>query len=289
MIGSSTFIVESNIFRNVILFLIFVFLSGCGNLCHQDGEIIIEILDQFVIKNRYPLHIQGADVDRENNQIVFCFTDRLVFTDFKGNILREFVLDAHDFPNSAIHIGDIAINAGRLYLPYSIIFNFSNEQESKNAKMYVYQIDTMELEAAYHLHPDIVWGAGAVEFFKGFFWVSGGLAPTETRNYIYQYDAAFRLIAKKNVESGYTTAGIQTLFANPDSTLNEIYAGTSEPNTIKIRLNELLTTKGPHILDLSTHKGAFFYGNELYRITGTYDSGLKLNGAIVEKIKNKLL
>ena len=65
-------------------------------------------------------------------------------------------------------------------------------------------------DLAKHPVPEVVHGAGGMEYHDGKFIIVGGLPPGVGENYLYEYDENFRFRNRHALASGYTLMGIQT-------------------------------------------------------------------------------
>lgn len=147
----------------------------------------------------YKDHVQGMASDGE--AIYWSFASTLVKTDFDGKILKSVPVP--------YHCGDPCLADGRLYVPYG---GGSWNREIGNAQSHnfirVYSSD-LELIREYRV-PEVVYGAGCVEFHNGSFFIGGGLPDGKTENYIYEYDKNFRFM-KRHVIPVASSLGIQTI------------------------------------------------------------------------------
>jgi len=147
----------------------------------------------------YPKHLQGIATD-DQRAIFWCFTDVLLKTDLDGHILKKVPV--------ANHHGDLCYADGRVYVAVNL--GKFNQPEGK-ADSWVYVYDPADLrETARYRTPEVVYGAGAIGYRQGRFFVAGGLPIGVNENYVYEYDGQFRFIARHVVASGYTRMGIQT-------------------------------------------------------------------------------
>ncbi len=87
---------------------------------------------------------------------------------------------------------------------------FNKPEGEADSWVYVYDADTLA-ELAKHRVPEVVHGAGGMEWHNGKFFIVGGLPPDGKENYLYEYDESFRYLRRHVLASGYTLMGIQTI------------------------------------------------------------------------------
>ncbi|RCS54924.1 hypothetical protein DTL42_03420 [Bremerella cremea] len=147
----------------------------------------------------YRGHLQGVCCNRQGD-VYWSFTDRLVKTDTEGEILA-----AVDAPS---HQGDLCYHDGKLYVAVNL-GQFNKPAGEADSWVFVYDAETLA-EIAKHQVPEVVHGAGGIDFHGGHFFVVGGLPPGTDENYAYQYDTDFKFVQRHVIASGYTLMGIQT-------------------------------------------------------------------------------
>lgn len=148
----------------------------------------------------YPRHLQGICTNRKD-AIYWCWTDALVKTDTQGRILARVPV--------ADHHGDLCFHDGRVYVATNL-GKFNKPEGEADSWVYIYDGNTLtELEK--HRLPEVVHGAGGLEWHNGKFLVVGGLPPDGKENYLYEYDEKFRFKRRHILASGYTLMGIQTV------------------------------------------------------------------------------
>jgi len=151
----------------------------------------------------YGGHLQGVVTDCADGKptaIFWSFTVALVKTDIKGQLLK-----AIDVPT---HHGDLASCDGKVYAAVNLKL-FNEEPGKADSWVYVYDANDLRLLAQYAV-PEVVHGAGGMEYHNGHFYVVGGLPIGYTENYVYEYDATFKFVQRHVINSGYTEKGIQT-------------------------------------------------------------------------------
>ncbi len=146
------------------------------------------------------MHLQGICTNHRD-RIYWSFTDALITSDRKGNVLTKTA-----GPN---HLGDICYKNGKLYVAVNLGL-FNDAQKRADSWVYVYNAADLTLIAR-HKTPEAVYGAGGVAEHQDRFIVVGGLPESFEENYIYEYDRDFRFIQKHTLHSGYTRMGIQTV------------------------------------------------------------------------------
>lgn len=148
----------------------------------------------------YPRHVQGICTDGRD-AVYWCWTDALVKTDRNGRVLGKVPV--------ADHHGDLCYRDGRVYAAVNL-GKFNRPAGEANSWVYVYDGDTL-IELAKHPVPEVVHGAGGMEYHDGKFIIVGGLPPDVTENYLYEYDESFRFRKRHVLAGGYTLMGIQTV------------------------------------------------------------------------------
>lgn len=148
----------------------------------------------------YPRHLQGICTDGKNS-IFWCFTDALVKTDRDGHLLKKVPV--------ANHHGDLCYHDGRVFVATNL-GKFNQPAGAADSWVFVYDAETLA-ELAKHRLPEVVHGAGGMEYHDGKFIVIGGLPPGVNENYLYEYDQNFRFRKRLVLASGYTLMGIQTV------------------------------------------------------------------------------
>lgn len=148
----------------------------------------------------YPRHVQGICTNGKD-AICWSWTDALVKTDNNGRILKQVPADNHQ--------GDLCHHNGRVYVATNL-GKFNRPAGEANSWVYVYDENTLELLAK-HPVPELVHGAGGMEYHQGKFYIIGGLPPGTDENYVYEYDQNFHFQKRHVINSGYTLMGIQTI------------------------------------------------------------------------------
>jgi len=143
----------------------------------------------------YRLHLQGVCTDETS--IFWSFTDVLIKTDRKGQILRKVTV--------ANHHGDLCYRDGRVYVAVNL-GKFNDPQGNADSWVYVYDAESLS-EVARHKVAEVVYGAGGIECHAGRFIVVGGLPPGIEENHAYEYDTDFKFVRKHTIQSGYTLMG----------------------------------------------------------------------------------
>ncbi|MDD4538941.1 MAG: hypothetical protein PHT80_07995 [Lentisphaeria bacterium] len=146
---------------------------------------------------QYRGHLQGIATDGQH--IYWSFTVNIVTTDLAGNLLANMPVRSHH--------GDLCYHDGKIYV--AVNFGRFNTEDGANSHVYVYQADNLALLAK-HPVPELVHGAGGMDYRDGRFYVIGGLPKDHQQNYVYEYDDTFTFIKRHVIESGQTLMGIQT-------------------------------------------------------------------------------
>ncbi len=155
-------------------------------------------LEPVVCEGVYPHHLQGIATDGQ--AIYWSFTTTLVKTDRSGKLLAKVA--------TANHHGDLCYHEGKLYVAVNL-GEFNNPRGNADSRVYVYDAASLR-ELARHRVPEVIYGAGGIGVAQGHFFVVGGLPSDMPENYVYEYDADFRFIARRVIKSGHTHLGIQT-------------------------------------------------------------------------------
>lgn len=176
---------------------------GVNRIYTDDPALLIELKKNHrtvVCEGEYATHLQGIDTDNEH-AIFWSWTTEIVRTDMEGKIQAR-VAALH-------HQGDLCYHNGKLYVAVNLgQFN----QPAGNADSWIYEFDALTLkELNQYPVPELVHGAGGIEYHNGKFYVVGGLVPGINENYMYEYDQSFRFIKRHTIASGYTLMGVQTI------------------------------------------------------------------------------
>ncbi|MFA6240720.1 MAG: hypothetical protein WC655_07320 [Candidatus Hydrogenedentales bacterium] len=153
---------------------------------------------------QYGGHLQGVVTDSADGNpaaIFWSFTVDLVKTDAKGQLLKAI--------NVPTHHGDLAYHDGKLYAAVNLKL-FNEEPGKADSWVYVYDANDLSLLSK-HAVPEVVHGAGGMEFRNGHFYIVGGLPTGYAENYVYEYDANFTFVKRHIIASGHTEKGIQTV------------------------------------------------------------------------------
>ena len=155
----------------------------------------------------YAGHLQGIAVDESTN-IYWSFTTVLVKTDAQGKQTGRVEVPKH--------YGDLTYHGGKVYVAVNL-GKFNMEPGAAQSWVYVHDAESLALLAK-HAVPEVVHGAGGIEWYDGRFFVVGGLPTTNTANYVYEYTEAFTFVRRHVIESGQTEKGIQTVCRGRDGT-----------------------------------------------------------------------
>lgn len=159
-----------------------------------------ESFQPAICEGSYKRHVQGICTDGQAS-IYWSWTDSIVKTDRQGHILKQ--VPAPD------HQGDLCYVEGKLYVAVNL-GKFNQHAGAADSWVFVYDGETLA-ELARHPVPEVVHGAGGMAHRDGHFFVVGGLPPGVEENYVYEYDAQFKLVKRHVLASGYTLMGIQTV------------------------------------------------------------------------------
>lgn len=200
------------------------------------------LLYSYVLKEniqcqgRYPMHLQGISTDKKAN-IYWSFTNELVRTDLKGYVLNKVgVLNHH---------GDLCYNDGKLFVAVNL-GKFNRPAGEADSWVFVYDSGTLKELARFPI-PELVHGAGGISFYKGLFYVVGGLPENINENYVYVYTKNFKFIKRHIIASGYTRLGIQTIEHHDNQWWFGCYGN---PKLIKTNDNFQITKKNDFDISL---------------------------------------
>lgn len=158
----------------------------------DDGTVV-------ACEGEYQEHIQGMDTDGE--YIYWSFAKTLVKTDAQGKLVKSAEVPYHH--------GDPCVANNRLYVPYGF-GSWNKEIGDAESKNYIYVYDTdLNLIDKKHV-PELIYGAGCIEFVDGKFFIGGGLPAEKSENYIYEYSKDFEFIQRHTLDFR-SKLGIQTI------------------------------------------------------------------------------
>jgi hypothetical protein len=200
----------------------------------------------------YDGHVQGIAVD-ESYTIYWSFTAALVKSTREGALLKQVPAPSHH--------GDLCWHGGRLYVAVNL-GAFNQEPGKADSWVYVYSPDLELLEK--HPVSEAVHGAGGITFHEGRFIVAGGLPPGHEQNYLYLYDSAFRFQERREIPSGFTRMGIQTIAVHG----GRIWCGTYDPSDALLELAPDFTLLRRH--DINAAYGIAPWGEGLWLRAGSH-------------------
>lgn len=169
-----------------------------------------------------PGHLQGIACDGE--AIYWCFTKRLVKTNLSGTELLSV-----DVPG---HSGDICVHNGKVYIAtdeglYVREDNFKQEVR-------VYDAATLQRVAVYNIDADCAEKnvhVSSIEYANGRFYLAMGQdsSSTDEKNYVFEYNPSFELVAVHELATGNTQYGLQTIAFHDDKFYVGTYSGANVP------------------------------------------------------------
>ena len=146
----------------------------------------------------YRHHLQGIATDGVD--VFWSFTSALVKTTLDGRLLNKIPV--------ATHHGDLCWHDGKVYVAVNL-GRFNQEPGQACNWIFVYDDTSFDFLEKYHV-PEVVHGAGGMDWHDGAFQVIGGLPVGYQENYVYSYSPAFAFQKRHVIPSGYTKLGIQT-------------------------------------------------------------------------------
>ena len=152
-------------------------------------------------------HLQGFAFDGKD-KLYWVFDHHLVQTDLKGKLINATMLKRE--PGTKNHGGSPCCADGKIYVPYcgSGINAELNGDPSYNF-VQVYDENELSLIKSYSI-PEVVYGAGAIIFAGGNFFVAGGRPENMPGNTVYEYSPEFKLLKKHHLEFN-SRKGIQSM------------------------------------------------------------------------------
>ena len=152
-------------------------------------------------------HLQGVAFDGKD-KLYWVFNRHLVQTGVDGKLLNATMLKKE--AGNANHGGSPCWADGFIYVPYcGSGFNMELNGKPSNNFIQVYDEKDLSLVKSYSI-PEVVYGAGAIVFAGGNFFVAGGRPANMPGNTIYEYSPEFKLL-KKHELAFNSRLGIQTM------------------------------------------------------------------------------
>ncbi|MGN0847404.1 MAG: hypothetical protein ACI4RA_08495 [Kiritimatiellia bacterium] len=153
--------------------------------------------DTIVCEGTYDGHLQGVATD--GDFIYWPFTKTIVKTDLAGKVVAT--------TRGPSHQGDCCLKDGLLYVAVNL--GRFNTETGGVGEVRAYDTRDLSLKHTWKV-PELVHGAGGMTWKDDRFYVVGGLPPTHTKNYVYEYAPDFKFLKRHDLETGYTYLGIQT-------------------------------------------------------------------------------
>ena len=152
-------------------------------------------------------HLQGVAFDGKD-KLYWVFNRHLVQTGTNGKLLNATMLKREE--GKADHGGSPCYANGFIYVPYCGS-GFNKELKGKPSYNFVQVYDEKDLSLvkSYSI-PDVVYGAGAIAFADGNFFVTGGRPANMPGNTVYEYSPEFKLLKKHHLEFN-SHLGIQSM------------------------------------------------------------------------------
>lgn len=153
--------------------------------------------DAIPCEGTYDGHLQGLATD--GKYLYWPFTKTIVKTDLNGKVLAS--------TKQVPHQGDCCVKDGVLYV--AVNRGRFNKEEGAVSEVWSYDTKDLSLLKKWQV-PELVHGSGGMTWKGDRFYVVGGLPPTHTQNYVYEYTTDFKFVQRHVLETGYTVLGIQT-------------------------------------------------------------------------------
>lgn len=224
----------------------------------------------------YPRHLQGIAVDDGGN-IYWSFTTVLVKTDAQGRQVGRVEVPSH--------YGDLTWHDGKVYVAVNL-GKFNQEPGAAQSWVYVHDAASLALLAK-HAVPEVVHGAGGMEWHDGRFFVVGGLTATRTENDVYEYTEAFAFVRRHVIASGQTLMGIQTVCRGRDGAW---WFGCYGKPAVTLCTDDAFALRGIYVFDSSVgiarteSDGVLLIGKN--RVTNKSNAG-SVSRVNVEQIKTR--
>ena len=152
-------------------------------------------------------HLQGFAFDGRD-KLYWVFNQHLVQTDLKGKLLNATMLKRE--PGFKNHGGDPCFANGLIYVPYcGSGFNAELNGNPSYNFVQVYDEKDLSLVKSYSI-PEVIYGAGAIAFADGNFFVAGGRPANMPGNTVYEYSPEFKLLKTHQLEFN-SHLGIQSM------------------------------------------------------------------------------
>ena len=215
----------------------------------------------------YKNHLQGIASDNSGN-FYWSFTTKLVKTDVHGKELAKV--------DTPYHSGDLTWHDGKVYMPFAN-GRWNTEGGGAHSFIHVYDGQTLALLSK-HSIPELIYGAGGVEYYDGRFFVVGGLPKGYQENYVYEYTDTFQFVKRHTIKSGYTSVGIQTICRGDDGTW---WLGFYHAQAGTLRTDGAFSLLKKHAFDTSigiartSEKGIFWVATTKKNEQGAYTGSVR--------------
>lgn len=175
-------------------------LIGSSVAADVAADVAAKEAEGIECEGSYPYHVQGVCADGKG-ALFWSFTTVLVKTAGNGSVIKKIAVENHH--------GDLCFHDGRIYVAVNL-GQFNRPAGQADSWVYVYRADDLALVSRHEV-PEVVHGAGGMEYHDGKFIVVGGLPEGTDENYAYLYAADFSFLRREVIDSGYTKMGVQTL------------------------------------------------------------------------------
>ena len=164
------------------------------------GAETLKYGSRIVCPGEYRGHLQGIATD--GKAVYWVFSRNIVKTGLDGRLLAK-----REVP---YHSGDPCWKDGRLYVPVCRSGFNRRLKPGAESKNYVHVFDAkLKLLETRHI-PEVEFGAGGIAAKDGHFFVVSGRPDDLPGNTVYEYDADFKPIARREAEFA-SLKGIQTI------------------------------------------------------------------------------
>ena len=191
---------------SLILFAVGIVLSGCATAVINPIEA--------TSPGKYHAHLQGVSMN-ENNEYFWSYTTTLVKTDDKGNVLIEAIVGSHH--------GDLVCYDGKIYCSVSECDDYTVGANVGSAKVRVFSQKDFTLLDEFAIRE--ANGIDGITLTPRGFLIAAEPIPAHksVKNYLFEYDHNFNLLATHTIETPPTSFGAQAITNTPDGYILTYY------------------------------------------------------------------